>query len=256
MRNWNCKLLSNRKIADGVWLAAFDAPKIAAAAKPGQFVHMRVPGGEHILRRPFSIHRVDGNTIKVLYRVVGAATFALSALKAGTMLDILGPLGRGFPAINSGRVILLAGGMGVAPLVFLAQKLGKKRGLTVILGAKSSSGVLCAAGFRETGARVIACTEDGSKGKQCLVTVLLENELAQTGGKTTVCACGPNLMLKRAAAVCAQFKTPCYVSLEERMACGIGVCLCCPVPTVAGYKSACKDGPVFNALEVAWSNLK
>jgi dihydroorotate dehydrogenase electron transfer subunit len=146
--------------------------------------------------------------------------------------------------------------MGGAPLAFLANSLSGKAGMTAIIGARNADGVLCVGAFRAARAKVSICTEDGSRGQRGLVTGLLETALEKSNA-VTVFACGPGGMLRRTAQICAEYKTPCWVSMEERMACGIGVCLCCPVPVVSGgYKSACKDGPVFNAREVNWHGFK
>jgi dihydroorotate dehydrogenase electron transfer subunit len=258
MRTLSCKLAANRRAAEGIYLATLDAPEIAKAASPGQFVHVSfsVETGS-LLRRPFSIHAVEGDKIHILYRVVGAATFAMSHMRGGVKLDVLGPLGKPFNAPKSGPVILLGGGMGIAPLLFLAQKLSGKLDMKAIVAAKTADGLARLAQLRKTGAQVLLCTEDGSRGKRGLATEILEAELQKCEGKATVFACGPAGMLKRAAQICAKAGAPCQVSLEEHMACGIGVCLCCPVPVNSGgYKSVCKDGPVFDAREVAWQALK
>ncbi|MFA5161826.1 MAG: dihydroorotate dehydrogenase electron transfer subunit [Elusimicrobiales bacterium] len=253
MRARDCRLLSNRKAAEGIYLAVLSAPEIAAEAAPGQFVHASLGDGGHMLRRPFSIHGAADGKIEILYRVVGAATLAMSSLRAGATLNLLGPLGKPFPAPR-GRALLLCGGMGAAPLAFLARRLAGKTEMTALIGAKTASSVLCAGGFRKAGAKVMVCTEDGSRGRRGLVTEQLE---ALAAPQTAVFACGPNGMLKRAAQICARAGARCWVSLEEKMACGIGVCLCCPVPVVSGgYKSVCKDGPVFAAGEVDWRNFR
>ena len=258
MRTVNCKLLSNRRVAEGIYLASFAAPEVARAAKPGQVVHMSFNAGDgHLLRRPFSIHSVDGDRVEFLYRVVGAATFALTHMRFGAQIDVLGPLGTPFNSPQSGTALLLGGGMGIAPLLFLAQKISKKVTVKAIIAAKTADGLVRTAQLRKTGAKLLLCTEDGSRGAQGLATNVLETELAKLEGKGAVFACGPTGMLKRAAQLCLKAGVPCQVSLEEHMACGIGVCLCCPVPvTSGGYKSVCKDGPVFEAREVAWQSVK
>ena len=192
-------------------------------------------------------------------------------MKRGGAVGIIGPLGNGFN-IDIGRrrgkdkrVILVAGGNGVAPLLFLAEKLSsgspvrQSAGLTALIGGRSTGHVLCEKEFRETGAKVLVATEDGSRGHKGLVTDLLKNELNRHTGTpahrhTTIYACGPTGMLKVVAGIAQNNRIPCQVSLEERMACGVGVCLGCPVKvkTHCEYKMVCKDGPVFDAEDIAW----
>lgn len=268
MKDIKAKILSNKEIARGYFKMTLDAPYIAQNAKPGQFVQVRCSDIlDPLLRRPFSIHRVK--EIELLYEVIGKGTDVLSQKKVGESIDVLGPLGNGFtlplsvPRLRSGQTkrytlcaILIAGGIGVAPLVFLAEELIKKKIKPVVLiGAKTEKVILCEKDFKNLGAKVEIATDDGSKGYKGLVSDLFKKLLVTGYGLrvTKVYACGPNPMLRRVADMCEDEGLECEVSLEEEMACGIGACLGCAVKVRDGsYKLACKDGPVFNAKKLSW----
>lgn len=267
MKDVKSKILSNKEIAPGYFRMVLDAPYIAKHAKPGQFVQVRCSDGvEPLLRRPFSIHglkapcsRLQG--IEILYEVIGKGTEILCKKNVGEPLDVLGPLGSGFklPTASSlePRAIVISGGVGVAPLIFLAEELAKqKTKMVVLIGAKTKKQILCEKDFRKLGAEVHIATDDGSCGCKGFVSKLFEKVLRNTKYeiRTTAYACGPTPMLKCIADMCKEQKLKCQVSLEEMMACGIGACLGCAVKVKGGgYKLACKDGPVFNADEIIWS---
>lgn len=222
-------------------------------AKPGQFLEIKISDGyEPLLRRPFSIHRRRGKDIEIIYRIAGRGTEILSQRKVGEYLNVIGPLGNGFSILDSQPSILVAGGMGVAPLVFLAEKLAKSKTL-VLLGAKTKRQILCEKEFRDLGCEVKVATDDGSRGFKGKVTDLLKHLLPTLSSQlSTIYACGPKLMLKEIALISKQYNIPAQVSLEEHMACGIGACLGCVVKTKDGFKRVCKEGPVFNADEIVW----
>ena len=282
-----CRILKNNRISDRVYKLEIAAPAIAKKAEPGQFVMAHLGDCSGVfLRRPFSIHSVrqEIGIIEILYEVVGKGTEVLSGEKSGAALDIIGPLGNGFDyqlpvtsypldfARGKHSPILLAGGIGVAPLIFLAEKLtevkslphrrdsviGKKlkSNILVLLGAKTKNHILCEKEFRRFGCDVRIATDDGSKGFKGFVTELLKELLKpQTANRKPILyACGPRPMLKAAAEFSRHNGIPAQVSLEEHMACGIGACLGCVVNTKQGYKRVCREGPVFNADEVAWED--
>ncbi|MFH1854143.1 MAG: dihydroorotate dehydrogenase electron transfer subunit [Candidatus Omnitrophota bacterium] len=272
MKDIKANILSNKEIAPGYFKMALDAPYIAKNAKPGQFVQVRCSDGfDPLLRRPLSIHRVSGigdrvSGIDILYEVIGKGTEVLSRKKAGETIDILGPLGNGFTLSPSTihhppSTIIIAGGIGVAPLIFLAEKLAEiqnpksKIQNIVLLGARTKSLILCEKDFKKTGAKVYIATDDGSKGYKGLVTKLFEKVLRSTihDPRSTVCACGPRPMLESIARMCNEKGVECEILLEEKMACGVGACLGCAVKVRDnGYKLACKDGPVFKANTIIW----
>ena len=228
-------------------------------AIPGQFVHLRVTGeGTPFLRRPFSIHRVnpEEQTLELLYAVVGQGTRRMAESLEGQRFNLLGPLGTGFPDPPAGsrRVVLVGGGMGIAPLLFAADVL-KKRSfqLVIIMGFPSEDHIVCRNAFDELEAEVMIATEDGSAGFKGLPTDLLRMKLGENG-TDTVFACGPSAMMESVKMTCEKTRTPAWISMEERMACGVGACLGCVVTVkdngVTVYRKACVDGPVFAAAEV------
>lgn len=258
MKDIKAKILSNKKIGQAYYKISLDAPYIGKAAAPGQFVQVKCcDSSEPLLRRPFSIHRLKG--VEILYEVVGKGTEILSKKQKGEYLDVLGPLGKGFslPKASSlePRAVIIAGGMGAAPLVFLAEELKKKNIKTVVLiGAKTKKLILCEKDFKKSASEVYVSTDDGTYGSKGFVSKLFHNILKTTesGFETIVYVCGPHRMLKSIADICSERNFECQVSLEEKMACGIGACLGCVVKTQSGNKLACKDGPVFNAGELVW----
>lgn len=260
MKDILAKILSNKKVGRAYYKMTLDAPYIARLAKPGQFVQVKCSDSfDPLLRRPLSIHRVNGN-IEILYEVVGKGTEILSRKKEGEEIDALGPLGNGFmlprrTANSKPRAIIIAGGIGAAPLVFLADELSKKKIKTVVLmGAKTKDLILCEKDFKKITPEVYVSTDDGTYGCHGFVSRLFHNILktSESEFETIVYVCGPAGMLKCIADICHERNFECQVSMEEKMACGIGACLGCVVQTNSGNKLACKDGPVFDANELLW----
>ena len=261
MKQFKARVVQNQKIAPDHYVLSFNAHGIAKETSPGQFFKIRVSQNYlPLLRRPFGAHRIIKKKIEILYKVVGPATKILSLKKKGDMLDIIGPLGSGFTVVPGGngrlrkettQEILVAGGHGVAPLIFLAEKLvAEDKKPIVLIGAKTKKHVVCEKDFKRLGIKVFTATEDGSKGYKGLATKLLEREAKRQ--KLTIYACGPKPMLEEIAKIALRYKSECELSLEAYMACGIGTCLGCAVKTTGGYKLVCKDGPVFKAREIVW----
>jgi dihydroorotate dehydrogenase electron transfer subunit len=272
------KLLRNQKIKDGYLRCSLEVFRIAQNACPGQFVNIKLTDNcQPLLRRPFSIHRVEGRNIEILYEVVGRGTEILAKKEAGEYLDVIGPLGNGFdcrrPTLlgrqagtNNQRQILVAGGMGVAPLLFLAERLMKRntqyaclpadramRNTTVLIGARTKGGLLCENDFKKLDCSVKISTDDGSTGLKGRVTDLLKTLLSTNDQRPTIIyACGPKPMLKEVCRLSVRYKIPSQVSLEEHLACGIGACLGCVVNTTGGYQRVCKEGPVFEAEKIIY----
>jgi len=248
----NSKIIKNFGVAVDYYKMVLDAPSIAKRARPGQFINIRVSEKyEPLLRRPFSIHRVSDSKIEILYEVIGKGTELLSHKKSGGKLDVLGPLGNGFD-LNSKpikKAILVAGGMGVAPLNFLAERLSKYN-TEVLIGAKKRNQILCEKEFKKLGCDVRIATDNGSRGFKGLVTTLLKKSLTNKNKPSIIFACGPKPMLKEIIKISKRNRISAQVSLEEHMACGIGVCFGCVVKTKNGYKKVCKDGPVFYTKEL------
>ncbi len=256
------KILSQKIIDKNYFRCALDAPRIARQATPGQFINIRINDTcEPLLRRPLSIHNAKGSRIEIFYEVLGQGTKILSQKRQGEYLDVVGPLGNGFKLgwQIGRREIIVSGGMGVAPLVFLAERLINrktgipKRKILVLIGARTKSKILCEKEFKALGCQVKITTDDGSKGFQGKVTDLLSNLLLTIDYRpSTIYACGPKPMLKAIAGISLKYNVPAQVSLEEHMACGIGACLGCVVRTKNGYQRVCVDGPVFEASQIIW----
>jgi dihydroorotate dehydrogenase electron transfer subunit len=259
----SAKILANTKIKGSYYKLIVKDARICRICRPGQFLMLKVAESrELLLRRPLSIHRVDKEKIEMLYERVGKGTELLSQRKANEFLDVIGPMGNGFNLPGKSRqpgVVLVAGGMGVAPLVFLAQRFaaGKPKSeqarIQVFIGARTKQQLLCEKEFKKLGCDVKIATDDGSAGFSGRVTGLLERALLNQGfQRTIVYACGPKPMLRELVRICRKKLIPCQVSLEEHMACGIGACLGCVVNTVDGYKRVCKEGPVFEAEKLIY----
>ena len=215
----------------------------AAITAPGQFVNIKLAG--RFLRRPISVNDVVGDTLTIIYKVVGKGTEDMSRMTAGDKLDILTGLGNGYDTAPSGEhPLLLGGGVGVPPLYMLAKKLiaeGKR--VSVVLGFNRADEVFYEEEFRALGAEVTVTTADGSKGVKGFVTDALPTDY------TYVYTCGPEPMLK---AVFAKTATSGQFSFEERMGCGFGACMGCSCKTVTGNKRICKEGPVLRKEEILW----
>ena len=251
------EIIRSEKLSDDIYRFTLNTAEIGAASKPGQFVMVRVGEGlDPLLRRPFSIHQVArGGVVQILFKVVGRGTRALAGLQQGQQLDMLGPLGQGFAFDAAGEHYLVGGGIGIAPLLFLAKRMLKEvepSAIRVLLGAATGAELdVLAEDFASLGLFVDVATEDGSRGRQGLVTHLLE---PLQSGSGNVYACGPYPMLRAVAAMSREKGWGCQVSLETIMACGLAACLGCAVQRsdLNGYVHVCKDGPVFDADEVAW----
>lgn len=219
----------------------------------GQFVEVEVPDSKStFLRRPISINFVDRerNELWLLVRVAGEGTRHLVALAEGRVLSLVLPLGKGFsiPADTVSKVLLAGGGVGVAPMLYLGSEL-KKRGFEVafLLGARSKGDLLELEELEKIGS-VYVSTDDGSMGEHGLIT---KNSALQKSWQMLYC-CGPMPMMKAMASYAMRNNIECEVSLENRMACGVGACLCCVEDTVEGNLCVCKEGPVFNIKRLKW----
>jgi len=200
-----------------------------------------------MLPRPFSIYRADSVTgeLDLLIEIKGKGTGLLAKTGTGAALELLGPLGKGFPVPPAGS-LLVAGGAGIAPLAFLAASADVPR--TLLYCAQTASRLVCPhADLDFPGLSIIEATDDGSRGEMGTAADLLLNRIE---GAEAVFACGPRPMLAAVKEICLQAGIKAWFSLEERMACGIGACLGCAVATTGGYKRVCRDGPVFSAEEV------
>jgi|DewCreStandDraft_4_1066084.scaffolds.fasta_scaffold100641_2 dihydroorotate dehydrogenase electron transfer subunit len=238
----------------------YEAPQIARECAPGQFLHIRVsPQTAPLLRRPISILWSDGHThVEVMFKVVRAGTALLASRRIGDEVDLVGPLGNPFPYDFTRDAVMVAGGYGIAPLAFLARwNVSNHNRRTLIYGARSADALYLLPEWKAAFDRVIVTTEDGSLGRRGLATDPLR-DLLVAESHLAVYACGPTPMLAavaRTVAEVAEPGTPCYVSLENRMGCGVGACLGCVVPTKQGFKTTCREGPVFSANEICFEEL-
>ena len=255
-------VLWNRQISRDCYHLALGCGAEYNRAVPGQFVMVQVRKDlAPLLRRPFSIAGLVGRLgavegIELLIKVVGGGTAQLSRLTKGERVDILGPLGRGFEVNPDHRhSYLAAGGIGVAPIRFLARTLIARGmepgGCRVFLGGQSRTDLLCRSEFEALNLPVTITTDDGSAGDQCLITDPLEIAI-QDRKPDMVYACGPHGMLTCIIGIARRMQAPCQISIETLMACGLGACLGCAVDRTdqKGYVHACVDGPVFHAADV------
>ena len=258
----NTKIIFNKRLAPETFLMAMESPAVVANARPGQFVMIRVTSGiDPLLRRPFSICATRGDDLfLILYKVVGRGTALMSKAKEGETLAVLGPLGNGFDLPKREcNGVLVAGGIGIAPLIFLAQAMdtGKTAFLT---GYRSKNEILPLEPFGLDAMEPLISTDDGTAGHHGFVTELLENHLAGlSGDPPQIFSCGPLPMLNHVAGLALKRNIPCQVSLETGMACGLGACQGCVVRAPSGetrtYFHVCKNGPVFDVEKLDWKTL-
>lgn len=245
----DARILLQQELYDHVFRMVVEVPEIAARAKAGQFVQLRIPSGGFLLRRPLGIAEADKEkgTAAFIYRVVGKGTKALSRLKAGDFINVLGPLGHGFDTAAK-RPLIVGGGMGLSPVLFYASSM--KGQADVLMGGKTAGELFWQPLFAPNVQEIFCTTDDGSLGMKGFVTARLPELLAHKNYDCLV-ACGPEIMMKSVAQIAREHGIRCQVSLEKRMGCGLGACLSCSIDTTDGRrKKVCKDGPVFEAGEV------
>lgn len=245
----DAKVLAQQELASHVFFLVVEAPEIARQAKAGQFVQLRILSGDFTLRRPVGVAAVDPRkgSVAFIYRVVGRGTKALSALMPGEMVNVLGPLGHGF-AMKYQRPLIVGGGMGLSPLLYYADAM--KGRADVLMGGKTADELFWTRLFDDLTQQMFLTTDDGSMGTKGFTTTALP-EILETGDYDVVVTCGPEIMMRGVATIAKEHGLPCEVSLEKRMACGLGACLSCSIDTTDGQrKKVCKDGPVFPAEEV------
>ncbi len=244
-------IVEHKDIGNMVKQLTFKAPEIAVQAEPGQFTHIRVADSyQPLLRRALSIADVDRNagTITVIYRIVGVGTACLAKLPTGAFIDCLGPLGHGFN-LECEHPLLVGGGMGLAPLVYLARTLCP-RPMEILMGGRTRQEMFWPAIFEKLCQNIHITTDDGTLGIRGVALEALPG-LLEKGNFDMIYTCGPRPMMEGTAAIAKQFRVPCQVSLEEHMACGIGGCLSCTCAANDGTRrKICSDGPVFWAGEV------
>lgn len=223
--------------------------------KPGQFINVEIKDSSDIfLRRPFSIFEIDylQNSISIIVKILGRGSKKLTEIKAGDSLSIVFPLGKGFSIPGNGeKILLIGGGSGVAPMLFLAKECGlEKQNVNILIGAKTVTDHINVDKYGQYG-NLFYTTEDGSLGERGFVTQhsVFKNNIKSYN---RIYACGPDAMMKAIAKVAKEENVFCEVSLENLMACGFGVCLCCIEPTIKGNLCVCTEGPVFNINDLKW----
>ncbi len=247
------KVIGNKRLNNDFFILELSGDTKIPDFKPGQFAQVRVDGSsETFLRRPISIHDVDyeKNTFKLLIQIAGTGTKTLSRLENGDILNLIYPLGNSFSLpVKNEQVLLVGGGCGIAPLLFLGRYL-KSNGIVpdILLGFRNSERIIEFEEYLESG-NVFVTTEDGSMGEKGYVT---SHSVFSTRQYNRIYCCGPDTMMKAVASYCRTRNIICEVSLENLMACGIGACLCCIVDTVNGNLCTCIDGPVFNIKDLKW----
>lgn len=248
-----CELIYKQELVKGVYSFTFKAPNIARAAQCGQFVNVLCDPFQ--LRRPISIGGFDADNgiLRLIFEVRGKGTDWLAAREEGEKLDLLGPLGHGFPLLAlDKKAVMVGGGIGTPPLLPLARHYGQNG--VLISGFRTASAVILEEDTKAFGARAVVCTDDGTAGFAGFTTAALEEEL-KNGAFDVVYTCGPKIMMKKVAELAEKYNVACYVSMEERMACGVGACLGCACKTKeedgsTAMKRVCVNGPVFEASEV------
>ncbi|MBE6472240.1 MAG: dihydroorotate dehydrogenase electron transfer subunit [Coriobacteriaceae bacterium] len=265
--NEKARIVANEKVGPRLHLMRLESPQIASSVKPGQFVHMKVPAAEsHVLRRPFSVYAsdVDRGAVEILYQEVGSLTRIMPSIAEGDV-EMIGPVGNTwagperFKEGSCTRALVVGGGVGAAPLFMLTEQLiGAGCATDVVLGAQTKDALVTLGRYTQLlGSEPAVATDDGSYGHAGFCTALVEERLregslADGGAYDYLAVCGPEPLMRIVASIAADAGVPCQVSMEKRMACGVGACLSCVVDTTSGKKRSCVDGPIFDANEVVW----
>ncbi len=256
MTNARCRVVDQERLSPCFYRLSLEPNASLKEAVPGQFVHLRVRKGlQPFFRRPFSIYR-NRTTLDIFYEVVGPGTKALAKKTPGDTVEVLGPLGRGFslPPKETRRVVMIAGGIGVAPFLALSDRLKASGDYEMILlyGGRDQAHTCAMEDFEANGCRVYQATDDGSVGAKGNVSVLFDR-ISPDGGDTYVYTCGPWGMMAATQRWARDRGLQGQAACEAMMACGVGVCLGCVIPTRSGYRTVCEDGPVFDLAEVVFA---
>jgi len=256
LKQVTASVISSSEVMPGVHLIWLESPQIASTAQPGQFVMARCGEDfEHPLRRPLSIHQLaDGSKLAFLLNVAGKGTHWLAQCQVGDNIDLIGPLGNGYSIHpESHNLLLLAGGIGIAPLYFLAQEALRSEYSVALLHGGSTATHLYPKHLLPSGIELTVVTEDGTAGKKGMITDLLPDFLDWAD---QIFVCGPTEMYRAMTTRNQQLKAKSVqISLEVRMGCGRGVCYGCTIKTKMGLKQVCQDGPVFDLEDVLWDEL-
>jgi len=252
---FKAKIIANNPINKNHNLLVLTANNISGDFTPGQFYMVGTDNSyDPLLKRPFSVFKKDSGSLQFLYRIKGKGTEKLSQMKKGTGISLLGPLGNGYPMPGKNSVpILIAGGIGIASLFPLVEKLGKKA--YIFYGGRTKDELIMMDELKDIPKELIISTDNGSLGKKGTVINALNNFLSRQPSAIShqlIYACGPTPMLKAVSKLALKKRINGYISMEENMACGVGACLGCVVKTKHGYKRVCKEGPVFKIKDIVW----
>ena len=249
MKDYIATIVKNEKIAENIHAVTFALDE-DICIRCGQFGNISV-GGTHLLRRPIAICKVDGREVTFCYQLKGEGTHKLKTMGAGTKVNVLMPLGNGFfVEENEKKVALVGGGVGVFPLISVLRQYAGEKEIAAYIGYRNK-GAVCGVEEFEKANTFVGVTDDGSYGEKMNAVQAFAKDLEKGYRPDVVLSCGPTPMLRALKALVEKENLPCYVSLEERMGCGIGACLVCVCDLTNGAKArVCKDGPVFNAKEV------
>lgn len=254
------RFVAGKRLAPDIVSVWLEVKSIAARIQPGQFVQVRItpePPNPRtpepfFLRRPFSVTQQQGNRIRIIFRTIGRGTATLGLARPGDKWSLLGPLGKPAPQFNNRDIVLVGGGIGIAPLLFLAERIHRNNRVRVLLGACNRQELILRPEFRKIGAKLSLSTDDGSLGAKGLVTDALQSVICslQSAISPVVFACGPRPMLRRVKELTKGLES--YAFWEERMGCGTGICYGCAVKRATGedYLRFCQEGPVLRMSDI------
>ncbi len=245
----SCRVVENKPLNEEIWKITIECPEISKKAVPGQFISLLCK--DLMLRRPFSIASCNDNKIEIIYKIKGKGTKFIASLSIGNEIDIMGPLGEGF-SITGEKALLIGGGVGTAPLVFLSKVLKEKNNPhSLVQGYRSDVKI-----GKIYADRVYTITEDGSSGKKGIINDYLE-EIINSENPRIIYACGPNIVLKSIVETAIKHNIKTQIALEREFACGVGVCMGCSIKVKENglivNKRICKDGPVFDGESIIWN---
>lgn len=249
MKDYIATIVKNEKIAENIHAVTFALDE-DIKVRCGQFGNISV-GGTHLLRRPIAICKVEGREVTFCYQIKGEGTQKLKMMGAGTRLNVLMPLGNGFfVEENEKKIALVGGGVGVFPLISVLREYGQAKEISAYIGYRNA-GAVCGVDEFQKAHKFVGVTDDGGYGEKMNAVQAFAKDLEAGNRPDVVFACGPTPMLRALKTLVERESLECYVSLEERMGCGIGACLVCVCDMTDGKRArVCKDGPVFNAKEV------
>lgn len=245
----DCKIIENKQVANSYYLMKVIGNKTVEAAKPGQFYMLQCKNGATILRRPISLHYADKekNILEFYYEVKGAGTNEFKSLKNDDTINIQGPLGNGFSTDSENKnIVVIGGGMGIAPTKFLLETLSKNNNVFFIAGGRNADSVKILENIDLANIKSFVATDDGSVGTKGNVTIPLK-EIIKNNKIDAIYTCGPHVMMLAVGKIANENNIYCELSLEERMACGVKACVGCSIMTKVGMRKVCHDGPVFDS---------